>query len=136
MAIHSDGGLTATQEDSATHDQQADGYPYIVFGYGSLIFRVRFPELCMLSPLGANRTDEIVDFSLMDGRTDVCVVAPTSRCQKEYAHNSFFFSRFFSLLSARHRKRHRGARSPGPAPIDTSHRVTSHRGTPSLLAFL
>ena len=50
MAIHGDGGLTAVQEDSA--NQQADGYPYVVFGYGSLLFRVRFPELCMLSPLG------------------------------------------------------------------------------------
>ena len=50
MAIHGDGDGdkgSSILEDSAARDRQADGYPYIVFGYGSLIFRVRFPELCL-----------------------------------------------------------------------------------------
>ena len=69
MAIHGDGSLTAVPEDSATHDQQADGDPYIVFGYGSLLFRVRFPELCVLSPLGlTNRCNLRLSHGWMDGR--------------------------------------------------------------------
>ena len=44
--IHSDGDdgdkvPTAIQDDSAATNGYGNGDPYIVFGYGSLIFRVR-----------------------------------------------------------------------------------------------
>jgi hypothetical protein len=79
MTITSDGEGDkgpAIQEDS---DRQADGYgdddPYIVFGYGSLIFRVRSQNR-FATTTGANQA--FVS----------CVVASTSRHQKEYAYSS------------------------------------------------
>jgi cation transport regulator ChaC len=43
-----------------------DDDPYIVFGYGSLIFRVRFTTTGLRT---ADKTNETFHFPLMDART-------------------------------------------------------------------
>ena len=124
MAIHGDGDGDkgpSVQEDSAARDRQSDD-PYIVFGYGSLIFRVRFPEHCLRHRplrLGSN---ELLNpsYFLTDRRADGCVVAPTSCHQKEYAYSSLSLS---LLLSGHSIVRARWARVVLGFMNNISHRI-------------
>ena len=129
MAIHGDGDgtLTAIQEDSANHDQQADGDPYIVFGYGSLLFRVRFLVLCVLSPLGLTKQMKSSTFS--HGWTDGCMRCSPRLTLLKRVRTQLVLFLSFSLFAIWVSYR---ARSPGPAPINVSHHIASHRIAESL----